>query len=83
MASGIDLKPGEIGRALDSDALRAHYPPIMGPEEVARMLGYARSTVYQWIAAGRLDGAYRRRGKHVRLWRDRVLHIFFNGPEWS
>ncbi len=83
MAVGIDLKPGEIGRAFDSEPFRAQYPPIMSPEQVAQMLGYARSTIYQWIAAGLFDGAYRRRGKGVRFWRDRVLHIFFNGPEWS
>ena len=25
---------------------------------------------------------YRKRGKHVRFFRDRVVDLFFNGPEW-
>ncbi len=63
--------------------MRQQFPPIVSPEQVAHMLGFARATVYEWISKGRLDGTFRRRGKHVRLWRDRVLDRFFNGPDWS
>ncbi len=82
MAAGIDLKPGEIARAINTEILRAEFPPILTPESVGRMLGCPRSTVYEWVAKGRLDGCSRRRGKGVRFWRDRVLDRFFNGPEW-
>ncbi len=83
-ASSINLKPSEIERAFDAgEDLRPQFPPILSPEQVGRMLGCARATVYQWIAQGRLDGTFRKRGKHVRLWRDRVLDRFFNGPDWS
>lgn len=83
MHGSIQLKSTEIARAFDVEALRQQYPPILSPEQVGLILGYARATVYQWLAQGRFDGAYRRRGKHIRLWRDRVLDLFFNGPDWS
>lgn len=35
------------------------------------------------IEVGRLDGAFRNRGKHILIWRDRALDIIFNGPEWT
>jgi predicted DNA-binding transcriptional regulator AlpA len=84
MAAGIDLKPSEIQRAFDhADPRSQPYGPILDPSQVGRMLGYPRSTIYEWIAKGRFDGAYRKRGKGVRFFRDRVLHLFFNGPDWE
>jgi excisionase family DNA binding protein len=58
-------------------------PPILSPGQLADLLHLSRKTVYQWLSEGRLDGAFRRRGKHVLLWRDRAIDILFNGPEWA
>jgi excisionase family DNA binding protein len=58
-------------------------PPILSPAQLAALLNLSVKTIYEWIAKGRLDGAFRKRGKHVRIWRDRVLDLFFNGPEWQ
>jgi excisionase family DNA binding protein len=57
--------------------------PILSPPQLAALLGMSPKTVYEWIAKGRLDGAFRKRGKHVLIWRDRALDILFNGPEWK
>lgn len=46
------------------------------------MLGLSVKTIYEWMSKGRLDGAYRKRGKHALIWRDRALDILFNGKEW-
>jgi len=35
------------------------------------------------MAKGRLDGTYRKRGKHALFWRDRALNVIFNGKEWT
>jgi len=35
------------------------------------------------MAKSRLDGAYRKRGKHALIWRDRALDIILNGKEWN
>jgi excisionase family DNA binding protein len=58
------------------------FPPILSPAQLASLLSVKRKTIYVWTSSGRLDGCYRKRGKHVLFWRDRVLDRIFNGPEW-
>lgn len=57
-------------------------PPILTVDQLAQLLQVSPKTVYQWKAQGRLDGAFRKRGKHILVWRDRVIDLLFNGPEW-
>ena len=59
------------------------YGPIVTPEQLAKIAGRSRSTVYQWLQQGRLDGALRRRGKGVLIWRDKAIYLLFNGPNWG
>lgn len=70
----------EIKQALSQ---AGEYPVILTPTQLAKLLGLKVKTIYHWIAAGRLDGAYRKRGKHNLIWRDRAIHIILNGPEWK
>jgi excisionase family DNA binding protein len=83
MYGGIKLKPNEIAEAFGTEELRLRFPPILNVAQVAELLQVSRKTIYFWIAAGRLDGAFRKRGKHHRLWRDRVINQIFNGKEWQ
>lgn len=76
------LTPAEIQRAF-AGGPGAQVPVILSPTELAHVLGLSPKTVYQWLAAGRLDGAFRKRGKHNLIWRDRALDIIFNGAEWK
>ena len=57
--------------------------PFLSPKDLAQVLGISVKTIYQWIAAGRLDGAFRKRGKHCLIWRDRAIDQLFNGPDWT
>ncbi len=57
-------------------------PVILNPAQLASLIGISPKTVYEWLAKGRLDGAYRKRGKHLLIWRDRAIDILFNGKEW-
>jgi len=58
--------------------------PIVSPEQLAGILGLGSAkTIYHWIAQGRLDGSFRKRGKHILIWRDKAIDILFNGPEWE
>lgn len=59
------------------------FPPILSVVQLAAILQRSEKTVYEWIAKGRLDGAFRKRGKHHLIWRDRALEILFNGPDWK
>lgn len=58
-------------------------PPILNPGQLAAILDISVKTIYEWIAKGRLDGAFRKRGKHNLIWRDRAFDILFNGKEWN
>jgi hypothetical protein len=59
------------------------YPPILKVAQLAGLLQVSPKTLYEWLAKGRLDGAFRKRGKHILLWRDKALDIVLNGPNWS
>jgi excisionase family DNA binding protein len=76
------LQPEEIAAAFQGPA-RLAFPVILTPAQLAQLLGLSIKTVYEWIAKGRLDGAFRKRGKHVLIWRDRAIDILFNGKDWS
>lgn len=79
---GIKLNHNEIDKAFGSDAMRRDFPPIIDTQMAARLLCVPRKTIYAWAARGRLDGTYRRRGKKVLFWRDRLIDRIFNGPDW-
>ena len=76
------LSQSEIHQAF-SEGPGAAVPVILSPIQLAGILGLSKKTIYEWIAKGRLDGAFRKRGKHNLIWRDRALEILFNGPEWT
>ena len=76
------LAKSEIQQAF-ADGVGAQFPPILTVVQLASLLQISPKTVYEWIARGRLDGAFRKRGKHHLIWRDRALDLLFNGPEWK
>ncbi len=76
------LSKAEIQQAF-ADGSGAQFPPILSPAQLAELLNLSVKTIYDWIANGRLDGAFRKRGKHNLIWRDRALALLFNGPEWK
>lgn len=76
------LSKAEIQQAF-AEGSGVPVPPILNVEQTASILQISPKTLYAWIAEGRLDGAFRKRGKHILLWRDRVIDIVFNGPEWT
>ena len=76
------LSTTEIAKAF-GDGGGASFPPILTAEQLAGLLQISPKTLYEWIAKGRLDGAFRKRGKHILVWRDRAIDLLFNGPEWT
>ena len=84
------IMPSKRNRPLTRDEIRlafegdgGKYGPILSPADLAEILHLSVKTIYEWIAKGRLDGAFRKRGKHDLIWRDRALEILLNGPEWT
>lgn len=76
-----NLSADEIARTFAGE-LAERFPPILSPAQLAGLVGKSIKTIYAWMAMGRLDGAFRRRGKHALIWRDRALALLFNGKDW-
>ena len=76
------LSKAEIARAF-ADGPGAQVPVILSPRQLAALVGISIKTLYEWIAKGHLDGTFRKRGKHVLIWRDRAMDLLFNGKEWN
>jgi excisionase family DNA binding protein len=76
-----NLSKTEIDQAF-AEGTGTQLPPILTVQQLAVLLQVSPKTVYEWIAKGRLDGAFRKRGKHHLIWRDRALDLLFNGAEW-
>ena len=72
------LKIDQISAAFTDEAMRSAFPPILSPEQFAKLWGVSRSTIYWWISQGLFAGAVTRVGKHRRIWRDRAIEILFN-----
>jgi excisionase family DNA binding protein len=78
----LNLTEDEIASPF-TGALAEQFPPILSPTQFAALLGLSVKTIYEWMMKGHLDGAYRKRGKHVLIWRDRALDLVLNGKEWT
>ena len=55
------LAMDEIATAFTGPAAE-QFPPILSPSQLARLLSLSVKTIYEWIAKGRLDGAFRKPG---------------------
>jgi hypothetical protein len=81
MASRPNLSKAELRAPFNGDP-SGIYPVILSPAQLAGLLGLSPKTIYTWISLGRLDGCFRKRGKHVLIWRDRALSKLLDGPDW-
>jgi hypothetical protein len=72
------LSKGEIRSALGDTV-----PPILTTESLAEVIGVSPKTISDWVAKGRFDGTFRKRGKRNFFWRDRAIFQVFNEPDWT
>jgi hypothetical protein len=72
----LGLSQAEIRSAMGETKYGLHV------EEVSRLFGIPVKTLYEWKAKGYLDGTYRKRGKYLLFWPNRIIDRIFNGPEW-
>ena len=73
---------GEIGRAF-SGAWGDAYPPILSLEQAAELAHVSIKTLYDWRHRGLLAGCALRRGKRLRIFRDRFVRFLFEEQEQS
>jgi len=76
------LSQEEIAAAFQASS-GACVPAILTAKDLALLIQISVKTLYEWCAKGRLDGAFRKRGKRLLFYRERALDILFNGKEWT
>jgi hypothetical protein len=77
-----NLTPEEIAAPF-AGAWGEQFPPIISRPQVAKLFGKSVKAIDDWKAKGRLDGTFRKRGKHLFFWRDRVIDLIYNGKDWK
>ena len=68
----------EIASAFTTDIYSDRFPPIMNVQQAAELLQVPKHTLYEWNSRGRLNGCSQRLGKHLRFFRDRLVHKVMN-----
>ena len=76
--TGLGLTPQEIAAAFDDPKWSECYPPVLSVQQAAALLQVPKATLYDWSSRGLLKGCSRRMGKHLRLFRNRLLARLFN-----
>lgn len=70
-------------KRIDISDLGVEHGEIISAVQLAQILGQkSRKTIDAWIAAGRLEGCFRRRGKRNLIVRRLALERIFNGLDW-
>lgn len=77
-SASLKLTKNEIDSAFQSTLWAERFPPILSIEQAAEMLQVPKRTIYDWSSRGLLKGCARKVGKHLRFFRDRLLHTIFN-----
>lgn len=75
---GCDLTAKELATAFADPARAAAFPPILTVEQAAALIQVPKQTVYAWSSQGLLKGCARKAGKHLRIFRDRLIMRIFN-----
>jgi hypothetical protein len=80
--NGLSLSDAEIARAFAGD-WGDKYPPILSLQQAAEMAHVSEKTVYDWSHRGLLAGCAARRGKRLRILRNRFIQFLFARKEVS
>ena len=75
------LTPDEIGAAFDSGPWAERFPPILNVEQAAELAGIPVKTIYDWSSRGLLSSCAVKRGRRLRIWRDRFASFLFQGND--
>ncbi len=76
----LKLTDAEIARAFSDDWGR-EFPPVLSVAQAARLAQVPVRTLYDWSHRGLLRGCAVRRGKYLRIFRDRFLKFVFGREE--
>lgn len=75
---GLNLSRAEIREAFQDPHWATKFPPIMGIQQAAELLQLPVQTLYQMNSQGAFATSVQKVGKHLRFYRDRLVHAIFN-----
>jgi hypothetical protein len=78
MDGNLRLTDREIHAAFTADPWAERFPPVLSLAQAADLLQVPMATIYAWSSRGYFKGCARHVGKHVRIFRDRLLQKIFN-----
>lgn len=76
--TGLKLTPAELAAPFMDSPWGKKFPPVLTVDEAAELLRVPKNTIYDWSSRGMLRGCARRVGKHLRIFRGRLLQKIFN-----
>ncbi len=72
------LTDSDLAATFADAATAAQFPPIFTVDQAAALLQIPKQTIYDWSSRGRLGSCSRKVGKHLRIYRDKLLLLVFN-----
>lgn len=72
------LSDEEIAAAFENPIWADLFPPILTIKKASHLLDVPLGTLRDWRVRGLLNSCSRRRGRHLRFWRDGLIKWFFS-----
>jgi excisionase family DNA binding protein len=76
--NSLKLTAQEVAALFTDPVCCSRFPPLLTIDQAAELLQIPVATLYDWRSRGLLGNCSRRLGKHVRFYRDRLIHLVFN-----
>ena len=74
----LRLGRAELSAMFADDQWSRVYPPVLTADVAARLANVPIGTIYDWSSRGLLDDCARKKGKRLRILRDRFVQFLFH-----
>ena len=74
----IDLEDSEVSGMFADPQWEQKFPPILLLEQAAELASVSTQTIYDWSSRGLLANCATKRGKRLRILRDRFVKFLFS-----
>jgi len=74
----LKISREEVTQAFSNPVWATKFPPIMTVDQASEMLQIPKSTLYQWSSKDKLSSCSQHLGKHLRIFRDRLVLTAMN-----
>jgi len=75
--SSIKLSAAELASMFADEKWSQAFPPVLTVKAAAQLANVPVATIYDWSSRGLLGGFARRKGKRLRILRDRFIQFLF------